>query len=124
MIIVQLDTNNQVPKLSKIKLRKHLKRLIIKGELLIGMSPDFMAVTNEQKEVSRELYHEVVKNLVLQGSEIESNVTLISFLFSNFGGKHVSQGRILDLPALKPLLKGCNFNLSENLLITQLEFIG
>ena len=90
LIIVQLDTCNQVPKLSKIKLRKHLKRLIIKGELLIGMNPDFLAVSNDHKEVSRDLYLDVLKNLLTQGSEIECNVILIAYLFSNLGGKHVS----------------------------------
>ena len=97
LIILQLDSVGAVPKLSKIKLRKHLKRLIIKGELLIGLSQEFLDVANEQKEVSKDLFLDVLRNLLSQGAEIESNVILVAHLFTNLGGKHVSQGRTLEL---------------------------
>ena len=64
LIILQLDSVGAVPKLSKIKLRKHLKRLIIKGELLIGLSQEFLDVANEQKEVSKDLFLDVLRNLL------------------------------------------------------------
>ncbi len=78
-------------KLNKIKLRKHIKRLCLKGEIIIGLSPQllpFDSIQNGKNIESEKIILDKIQELQ-KTSEIEINVTYCMWILSKIANKQI-----------------------------------
>ena len=91
---------------------------------MLGLTPEFADLSlNSQQEANEDEFHARLQSLLLDRSELESNVYYCLWLLCKLGGRNVSQGRLCDPVAMQQSIRGFNWTITDGgNLVDQLSF--